>query len=462
MAEAYKLDPTILREYDIRGIVGDTLKETDAYAVGRSFGTIVARKGGKKVVVGYDGRTSSPILASALIEGLNACGLDVVRIGVGPTPMVYYASVVLDADAGIAITGSHNPPEYNGIKIVIDNKPFFGADITSLGTIAASGDFAEGSGGLTDQDVMEDYINRLVRDFVPGKELNIAWDAGNGSAGEAMVRLTKKLPGKHTLLFEDIDGTFPNHHPDPTVEKNLADLKVAVKENGCDLGIGFDGDGDRIGVVDAQGRVLWGDQILLVLASDVLKDVPGAKIIADVKASQVFFDEVNRLGGEAIMGCTGHSLVKKLMAETGAPLGGEMSGHIFFKHKWYGFDCALYAAVRLLSILAHSDETLADIRDKMPKLINTPELRFDCDEDRKFTVIDEVKERLAKVSGIDVFDIDGVRVKSDDGWWLLRASNTQAVLVARCEASTDAGLERLKTQLVDQLVASGVEPPAFD
>jgi phosphomannomutase len=292
--------------------------------------------------------------------------------------------------------------------------------------------------------------------------LNVAWDAGNGAAGEALVMLTERLPGRHILLNEEIDGTFPAHHPDPTIESNLDQVKAAVAENGCDLGIAFDGDGDRIGVIDGRGRVLWGDQLLVILAREVLDDVPGATIIADVKSSRVFFDEITRMGGRALMWKTGHSHIKNKMAETGAPLAGEMSAHIFFKHRYYGFDDALYVAVRLLSTLARGGESLDVLLDRLPVMMNTPELRFDCPEDRKFAVIEEVRDRLRGAGGLNVHDIDGVRVETDDGWWLLRASNTQAALVARCESGTANGLERLKEQLRHQLTESGVEPPNLD
>ena len=276
-----------------------------------------------------------------------------------------------------------------------------------------------------------------------------------------MEALSKKLPGRHVLLNVEIDGRFPNHHPDPTEPKNLIQLQECVAKEKCDLGIAFDGDGDRIGVVDGKGRILWGDQLMAVLARGVLAALPGSTIIADVKASQVLFDEIKRLGGKPLMWKTGHSLVKSKMAETGAPLAGEMSGHIFFAHRYYGFDDALYAAVRLLSIVAHAKESLADMRDSLPTVVNTPELRFQCDDDRKFTVVDEVKARLS-ATGAEVNDVDGVRVKNADGWWLLRASNTQDVLVARAESTSVAGLERLKAAISDAVTKSGIKPPDFD
>lgn len=461
MTRARQLDQTILREYDIRGIVGDTLHPEDLRAIGHGFGTIIARAGGTSVTIGYDGRFSSPELAAAAVEGLCEAGLRVLEVGCGPTPMLYYATHVQDADAGVMITGSHNPPEYNGIKLNLKGQSFFGDDIQKLGKLIAAGDFLNAEGSRQDCDVFDDYVARLQQDYSGHKELSVAWDNGNGSAGEALASLVAGLPGRHILLNEEIDGAFPAHHPDPTVEANLQQLKDAVIANGCDMGIAFDGDGDRIGLVDSQGRVLWGDQMMVVLARQVLHDLPGATIIIDVKASQVFFDEISAMGGKPLMWKTGHSLIKAKMQETNAPLAGEMSAHIFFKHRYYGFDDALYAAVRLMSIVASSDQSLDDMLEAMPKMFNTPELRFECSEQRKFEIVEEVAGRLNKQTGITVHDMDGVRVQSDDGWWLLRASNTQAALAARCESTSEDGLERLKQELSSQLLQSGMEPPDF-
>ncbi len=459
MSTAHHFDPSILREYDIRGTVGRTLTGEDVRAVGLAFGTLVVRNGGRSVAVGYDGRLSSPDLEAALVEGLRATGLGVYRAGRGPSPMLYFATKLWQADAGMMVTGSHNPPEYNGIKMSMLGRPFFGEDIKELSRIAASGDFASGAGRAEARAVEAAYVDRLVADFEPGRALRVAWDPGNGAAGEVVRALSRRLPGRHVVINGEIDGRFPAHHPDPTVEENLEQLKAVVARERCDLGVAFDGDGDRIGVVDSEGRVLWGDQLLLILAGPVLEDHPGATIIADVKASQVFFDEIRRMGGRPLMSRTGHSVIKTMMAETGAPLAGEMSGHIFFAHRYYGYDDALYAAVRLLSILGRSDRSLARMRDAMPQTLNTPELRIDCPEDRKFAVIEEVRSRLRRVDGVTVGDIDGVRVSSAEGWWLLRASNTQPVLVGRCEAASRDGLARQIAELTRQLKASGIEPP---
>jgi phosphomannomutase len=459
MADSHRFNPSILREYDIRGTVGDTLGAADLFAIGRAFGTLLVRAGGKSASTGYDGRLSSPELEAALAEGLRAAGVDVKRVGLGPTPMLYFATYHLGTDAGLMVTGSHNPPEFNGVKMVMQGRSFFGADIQRLGALAAQGDYATGSGGEARIDIMDAYVARLLQDFDGAKPLSVAWDAGNGAAGEALVKMVAGLPGRHILLNETIDGIFPAHHPDPTVEKNLAQLKDAVAANGCDLGIAFDGDGDRIGVVDGQGRVLWGDQLLAILARDVLAAHPGATIIADVKTSTVFFDEIDRLGGKPLMWKTGHSHIKSKMAEIGAPLAGEMSAHIFFKDRYYGYDDALYAAIRLLNVLNGTEASLGDLLDAMPKTISTPEIRFDCADDRKFQVVEEVRARLATETGIAVHGMDGVRVQSADGWWLLRASNTQPVLVARCEAADAAALARLKSALAGQLAQSNVAVP---
>lgn len=462
MSFAHRFESTSLREYDIRGIVGKTLSTDDAFAIGRTFGSLVRRNGGKTLVVGYDGRLSSPSLEKALVQGAVACGLDVVRVGRGPTPLLYYGSVILKADGAVMVTGSHNPPDHNGFKITLAGKPFFGAQIRELGDLSAKGDVVpEEKGTVRDVDIREEYVERLVKDYIGGqRKLKVVWDNGNSSAGEVLEMLVKKLPGEHIVLNAKIDGTFPVHHPDPTVAKNLEQLIASVHEHKADLGIAFDGDADRIGVVDNTGGILWGDQLLILLARDVLKSHSGATIIADAKASQVLFDEVAKAGGKPLMWRTGHSLIKSKMAETGSPLAGEMSGHIFFADKWYGFDDALYAGVRVLDIVARMDEPLSAFREALPKTISTPELRFECGDRRKFKVIEEVAARLRE-EGADVSEIDGVRVNTPDGWWLLRASNTQAVLVARAEGQTEACLERLKEALVQQLELSGLPRPDF-
>jgi phosphomannomutase len=456
---SHRFDPTILREYDIRGVVGKTLSAADARAIGRAYVIALGEAGGHRVAVGYDGRLSSPALEAALVDGLVIEGAEVVRIGRGPTPMLYYAAATLGVDGGIMVTGSHNPPDHNGFKFVFQGKPFYGAAIQRLGEIAlALGVSDRARGRIVEYAIQNEYVARLARDYDGGRPMTVAWDAGNGATGEVVQELTARLPGRHILLNERIDGTFPAHHPDPTIPENLLQLQQVVARERCDLGIAFDGDGDRIGVVDERGRILWGDQLMVVLARDVLARHPGAPIIADVKASQVLFDEIARMGGRPEMAATGHSLIKAKLAETGAPLAGEMSGHIFFADGYYGFDDAVYVAVRLLGVLGRSQESLAELGDRQPAVVNTPELRFPCDETRKFEVVREVRDRLRN-AGAEMTDIDGVRVRTADGWWLLRASNTQAVLVARAEAATEDGLARLKRELAAELAASGVALP---
>ena len=456
---AHAFHPTLLREYDIRGIVGTTLHAADARAIGQAFGTMVVAAGGRKVVLGYDGRLSSPELAAATCAGFMAAGLEVLQIGMGPTPMMYFAVHHLGADGGLQITGSHNPPDYNGFKMMLGTKPFYGVQIQQIGQIAGDRRLRRRArAGRPGSTCSRPISTGWSRTFTAHRPLSVVWDAGNGAAGPAMEALAARLPGRHKCLFAEVDGNFPNHHPDPTEPHNLEALIHEVTTGGYELGIGFDGDGDRIGVVDGKGRIVFGDQILQILAADVLARHPGATIIADVKTSQTFFDEVARLGGEPLMWKTGHSLIKAKMAEVAAPLSGEMSGHIFFKDGFYGHDDALYVAVRLLDILARGTATMADLKDAMPVAYNTPEVRFDCPEERKFTAIAEVKANLAR-EGAQLDDIDGVRVKTEDGWWLARASNTQAVLVVRAEAGSPEGLERLKGVVRRQLDRVGIDAP---
>ena len=452
---SHRFNPTILREYDIRGIIGDTLTEADAYALGRTYAALARDEGAKRIAVGRDGRTHSGMLEAALVRGLTEGGIDAVLTGMGPSPMLYFATHYLDVDGGIQVTGSHNPADYNGFKLLLKGRSVFGQEIQALGRRAAAGDWSEGDGSTEEVHIREAYVDRLLQGF-SGKPFRVGWDAGNGAAGPVLDELIQRLPGHHYAIFTTVDGHFPNHHPDPTVEKNLDHLKQLVADKGLDFGIAFDGDGDRIGAVDGKGRVIWGDQLLMILAEPVLKEQPGATIIADVKASQTLFDRIAELGGKPLMWKTGHSLIKSKMKETGAPLAGEMSGHIFFKHRWYGFDDALYAAVRLIEAVSASGKSLTELKGAMPQAVATPELRFQVDESRKFTIVEEVRGRLS-ADGARVDATDGVRVSTDDGWWLLRASNTQDVLVARAEAADQAGLDRLVAQIDSQLARSGVE-----
>ncbi len=450
----HQFDPSALREYDVRGIVGKSLGPADATAIGRGFATRVRGIGGTRVAVGYDGRLSSPALEAALVAGLVAGGVDVVRIGLGPSPMLYYAEATLEVDGGIHVTGSHNPAEYNGFKMVLRHAPFFGDDIQDLAALAASGAWSEGAGVVTTADLRDAYVGRLMAGYAGGA-YRIGWDTGNGAAGPVIEALVKLLPGEHHVIFAEVDGNFPNHHPDPTEESNLADLKRLVTENNLDFGLAFDGDGDRIGAVDALGRVIWGDQILSILVEPALREHPGASIVADVKSSQALFDRITALGGKAVMAPTGHSLMKTAMTRTGAPLGGELSGHLFFAGDYYGFDDAAYAAVRLIRAVHLSGQSLTALHDAMPALVATPDLRFPVDDAEKFAVVDAVVARLAR-DGAVVDLTDGARVTTPDGWWLLRASNTQAMLTVRAEARTDDALASLLAAVDAHLAACGV------
>lgn len=471
---SYQFHKSILRAYDIRGIMDETLSAHDAYFVGRAFATVLHRDNKSKVAIGYDGRVSSIDLKNKLSQGLKDSGCEVMEIGLGPTPMLYFAVNYLNYDAGIMITGSHNPPNHNGFKLTYKNSPFFGDQILELGEIAKKGDFFEGNGHIKHTNILDQYINRITQDspiaseselldeiddFLPEEQqLKVAWDAGNGATGEAMKRLAHKLRTKDFLLYEKIDGSFPNHHPDPSVEENLEDLKKTVLDNKCDLGIAFDGDGDRIGVIDDKGEIIWPDQLMTIFAKSVLKDNPGATIISDVKASEILFDKIRENGGVPLMYKTGHSFIKAKMKEVNSPLAGEMSGHIFFADKYYGYDDALYAAVRLIDILFYSKKTLSEIKAELPKTFSTPEIRIECKDEEKFQIIQNIQDQLRKAK-VKFNDIDGVRAMDENGWWLIRASNTQAVLVARCEAKSESKLENLKNSLTEVLVENKVKLP---
>ena len=456
----HHFDPVILREYDIRGQVGLNLSNQDAYALGLSFGTFTqheTQQTAPLVCVGYDGRHSSPDFSDHLIRGLLESGCNVQLIGIGPTPMLYYSVKHLNADAGIMITGSHNPSDYNGFKMTLQCGPIFGERIQEIGQIAATGNYNRGLGKLSTLDIKDAYISRLMQDFTGGRGLKIAWDAGNGAAGEVLRLLTDKLPGEHILLYDEIDGDFPNHHPDPTVDKNLIDLQKTVLEDNCDLGIAFDGDGDRIGVVDERGRVIRCDILLTIYAREVLANHPGAPIIGDVKCSQVMFDEIAHLGGQPVMWKTGHSLIKDKINETGAPLAGELSGHIFFADKYYGFDDALYCAIRLLNDVCDSHGALSSLTQDLPHLYDTPEIRIEVKREEKFELLPKLIKSIKPKLSDDMIinDIDGMRVSNGKGWWLLRPSNTQDVLVFRAEAKSEQELRDIQAMISDEISALG-------
>jgi phosphomannomutase len=458
-----KLDPEILRAYDIRGVVGQNLDIEVAFAVGRAFATVIAERLGRRpqFCSAYDGRVSSPQLEEALVDGMVASGAEVLRLGVGPTPMLYFGVNARKRDGGVMVTGSHNPPEYNGFKLILGRLPFWDKDIQLLGAVIEAGLFNANKGDWQQASVENEYVDRLLEEYDSDVEYAVVWDVGNGATGRVLRSLTDRLPGRHVLLNEAIDGGFPSHHPDPTIPENLEELIEVVRDQKADFGVAFDGDGDRIGVVDHEGLVIWGDQLLTIYAQDLLKDLPGASVIADVKSGNVFFDEVKRCGGDPIMCRTGHSPIKMKMAELSAPLAGEMSGHIFFGDRYYGFDDALYAAVRLLRVLARSGVSLAKLRNGLPKTHSTPEIRFPCDDLEKFKIVEEVRLSLSGVAGIEVNNLDGVRVTTRDGWWLLRASNTQPVLVARCESCNKEGLGRLRDMLHKHLTKQGLNPSFF-
>ncbi|MEB3702685.1 Phosphomannomutase/phosphoglucomutase [Candidatus Bealeia paramacronuclearis] len=449
---SHKFHPIILKEYDIRGIYQETLTHDDAYLLGQVYSQIVRNAGGKSIVTLRDGRISSPALEGALVEGLATGGLHVFRLGIGPTPLAYFGEHHLKADAAIMVTGSHNPPNHNGFKLTLKTAPFYGKDIQALTNLSP---FRQSGGSYEDCDIQEAYLDRITQDLNFDPQLKIIWDAGNGASGEILEKLVKRLPCKSHTLFTEINGEFPNHHPDPSVEKNLLDLQKTVAEKSAHIGIAFDGDGDRLGAIDSQGRIIWGDQLLALFAQGTLKTHPGSTIIGDVKASQAVFDMIKSAGGVPLMWKTGHSNIKSKMKEINSPLGGEMSGHFFFRDRYYGFDDGIYAALRLIDLVSHSGTTLDTLYDQVPQMHATPEIRFECANERKFLVPEEIKARL-KLSQISYSDIDGIRVQTPQGWWLLRASNTQDVLVARCESASEDGLESLQKHLTKELHLSKV------
>ncbi|MDE2913381.1 MAG: phosphomannomutase/phosphoglucomutase [Paracoccaceae bacterium] len=456
------MDGSIFRAYDIRGIAGITLTHGVVRAIGNAFGAVVREGTDKrrtKIAVGRDGRHSSPWIESSLVDGLTRAGVDVFLIGLGPTPMLYFAENHLGCDAAVMVTGSHGPPNCNGLKFTLGCAPFSGERIRELATLARSAFQKQTRGQSRTADVSGAYVSRLLADSVSGRHLDVVWDAGNGAAGSVLHDLVAGLPGRHMILFGEVDGAFPHRGPDSAVAENLGALAASVIEHGADVGIAFDGDGDRIGVVDDEGKPVAGDELLALLAADVLCARPGATVIADVKASRVLFDEIARLGGMPLMWRTGHAPIKEKMMEIGCPLAGEVSGHMYFADRYYGFDDGLYAAVRLLNILSARRAGLASFRKSLPRAVNTPEVRIACDDGRKWVVVEEVRARLT-ARGADMVAIDGVRVSVAGGWWLLRASNTGPALVARCEAVDEIGLERVWRDLAVAVTPSGVELPA--
>jgi phosphomannomutase len=447
-----RINPAIVRSYDLRGAVGRQLGLDDARELGLAYATVARREGRSRIAVGRDGRLSSPALEEALVEGLVAGGMHVHRIGIGPTPQMYFAVYTYGLDGGIMVTASHNPGDENGFKLLLGADPVHGVPLRAL--VATQPARAPG-GRATEFPVAHAYVTRLA-DGMRGRALTVVWDCGNGAVGAVIKKLTARLPGRHFMLNASVDGRFPAHHPDPAVATNLRELRTAVVSHGADLGVAFDGDGDRIGLVDHTGAILWPDQLLLLLASEVLAGAPGSSIVADVKSSRVLFDGIARLGGRSVMAPSGYVLVRETMLRERAPLAGEMSGHILFADCWHGTDDALYVAIEVLNTISRQARNLAAFRLSLPSTAATPEMRLPCAEDRKAAVVREVAARLA-AAGAQVDTTDGVRVTTADGWWLLRASGTEPKLTVRCEASDEHGLATLRRELMSQLLASGVE-----
>ncbi|HCR85729.1 MAG TPA: phosphomannomutase [Alphaproteobacteria bacterium] len=455
---SYHINPAILRAYDIRGEFGKTLFQLDAYFIAKAFATKVIRKTGNKnptIAMAYDGRLSSPELQAQVQKGLMSAGVNVVNVGLGPSPKLYFAVRSMELDGGIMVTASHNPPKDNGFKMMYEKAPLFGAEIKELGNMAASGDLIDDikHGSVEKKDIEGKYIEKLLTAFEGGllnsknlKDLKIVWDTANAAASEVTKKLVKKLPNENIIINGDIDGNFPAHHPDPTLAENLQQLIAEVKKHKADLGIAFDGDGDRVGAVDGQGRIIWGDQLMTLYAEDVLENNSGAEIIADVKASQSFFDAVEKLGGKPLMWKTGHSYIKNKLAETGAPLAGEMSGHIFFADRYYGYDDAVYAALRLINYFVKNNIKPVAAVDKLPKTYASKEYRVPVAEAIKEGIVKEIRAQVM-ASKAKVIEVDGIRVIEGGGWWLLRSSNTQSVLTIRAESNSESELQKLITKI---------------
>jgi phosphomannomutase/phosphoglucomutase len=440
-----EINPKIFREYDIRGIVGQDLDEGVVRLLGRAMGTYFLGRGKKDVALGRDCRLSSPAFALALTEGLLSTGCNVTDLGVIPTPLLYFSVFEKKKEAGVMITGSHNPPEHNGFKMMVGEETLYGETIQAIYGTIESGRFAEGQGEAGALDIIPEYWNYVAGQVRLAKKLKVVVDAGNGTGGVVAVPLFEKLGCEVLPLYCEMDGRFPNHHPDPTLPEAMESLIRKVLETGADLGIGLDGDADRLGVVDDRGRLLWGDQLMIVFARDILPSRPGAAVISEVKASKVLYDEIARLGGRPIMWRTGHSLIKKKIKEEKAVLAGEMSGHIFFADRWFGFDDAVYSSARLLEILSRSGKKLSGMLADLPRTYSTPEIRIYASDEVKFKIVDEVRRVLE--ASHKVIDIDGVRAIFPQGWGLVRASNTQAVIVLRFEADTEEALKDMQAEV---------------
>jgi phosphomannomutase / phosphoglucomutase len=439
-----KINEKIFREYDIRGVADRDLPDELVRKLGLAIGSFIKRGGGKTLALGRDCRVSSPRIRAALSEGLLGCGLEIIDIGLVPTPLLYFATRELKTDSGIMITGSHNPAEHNGFKVCIGPSTIHGEDIQSIKRILLSENFVETlPGSFSETDVKSAYTEMVIKNIRHPLKIKVAIDSGNGMAGLIAPELFRRLGCEVTELYSEPDGTFPNHHPDPTLPESLAALTAAVQKTGSIVGIGFDGDADRIGAIDPTGRPIFGDELLVIYAREILKDKPGATVISEVKASHRLFQDVAAHGGNPIMWKTGHSLIKAKMKEEGALVAGEMSGHMFFNDRYFGFDDAIYAAARLFEIIEKYGKTPMELIADLPKSFCTPEIRQDCPDEIKFQVVQNVQEKL-KSSGLKINTIDGVRVEFGDGWGLVRASNTQPVLVYRFEATSEARLNEIQ------------------
>ena len=436
------VDKAIFREYDIRGIAGESITEEVVERIGKAYGTMVAEEGGTEVSVGYDCRKSSPAFRDALCEGITSTGVSVVDIGMVTTPMVYFSTFTSGVDGGVMVTASHNPSEYNGLKMCVGQNSLFGEGIQKIRESVEEGKFKTGTGRKRQSDIVERYLGFLEQNLHIEPGIKVAADGGNGTAGVACPQILRRFGCEVHELYMDPDGDFPNHHPDPTVEANLSDIKKKIMEAGLDVGLAFDGDADRIGIVDERGNSMSGDMLLLVYSLDLLKTNPGATIIGDVKCSGNLFSKIREAGGNPIMWKTGHSIIKDKMKKENAELGGEMSGHIFFKNRFFGYDDAIYAGLRFLEILSKTGKKASELLTGLPKTFATREIRIDCPDEIKFQVTEAVKKKLGEQN--EVVDIDGVRVEYPDGWGLLRASNTQPALVLRFEAQTESRLAEIR------------------
>jgi phosphomannomutase/phosphoglucomutase len=447
-----QINPQIFREYDIRGVVDKDLTPDVVRRLAQGFGTHMAALGHHGLVVGRDGRLSSKSLSEAVIEGLLSTGCHVTDIGVCPTPVYYFSIFHLDKEGGMMVTGSHNPPEFNGFKVSVGKSTTYGDQIQDLRRLIEKGEFASGQGKMSQYDIIEPYQEYIKENIHLKKKTKVVIDAGNGTAGIVAGPLLRELGSEVEELYCDVDGRFPHHFPDPTLPENLRDLIERVKKTNADAGIGYDGDADRIGVVDDVGNILWGDQLMILFSRDILKSRQGATFIAEVKCSQNLFEDVKHHGGKAIMWKTGHSLIKEKMKREKAVLGGEMSGHLFFADRYFGYDDAIYASCRLVELLSRTDQKLSQLLQDVPKTSITPEIRVDCPEEVKFQVVERVKEELKEKHPI--IDVDGVRIQFGDGWGLVRASNTQPVLVLRFEALTEKRLAEIKKWVEDKVQAA--------